>query len=145
MSFNVSVDGFDDLKRKIAQVKRNVRKQASDRIVEAGFDMATQAKRHIQSNPDFIRRRGFLASSIQTYVNADRLGAKVTAEKNYAPYVEFGTGDLVKVSPEFREVALQYKGKGIRKVNLIPRPYMQPAYFKTRDELLEALKNMKLL
>jgi hypothetical protein len=52
----------------------------------------------------------------------------VVAAANYAPYVEFGTGGSVDLTdmtelgiPE--SYAAQFKGKGIRDVNLPARPF----------------------
>ena len=58
----------------------------------------------------------------------------------YAAYVEFGTGGLVNVPTELKDIAITWKGKGIRKINLRPRPYMYPALLKGRNEYLETLK-----
>lgn len=58
----------------------------------------------------------------------------------YAPYVEFGTGGLVSVPTEWKEIAIKFKGKGIKQVNLPARPYMYPSYVKGRKEYLKSLK-----
>ena len=70
--------------------------------------------------------------------------AVVEAKMNYAPYVEFGTGRTVDLS-ELDELgipqsyAAQFKGKGIKKVNLPARPYL---YNSARQALHEMLSNM---
>ena len=70
--------------------------------------------------------------------------AVVEAKMNYAPYVEFGTGRTVDLS-ELDELgipqsyAAQFKGKGIKKVNLPARPYL---YNSAREALREMLSNM---
>ena len=58
----------------------------------------------------------------------------------YAPYIEFGTGGLVEVPAELQEMAIQFKGKGIKQVNLLPRPYLYPALLKGRKDYLKRLK-----
>lgn len=60
-------------------------------------------------------------------------GVEVGAE--YAPYVEFGTGTRVKVPSELSAFASQYKGDGIKEVNLPARPFFYPAVYKQRQEL----------
>lgn len=60
----------------------------------------------------------------------------------YAPYVEFGTGALVSVPTEWKEIAIKFKGKGIKQVNLPARPYMYPSYVKGRKEYLKSLKTL---
>ena len=64
----------------------------------------------------------------------------IVAGAPYAAYVEFGTGGLVNVPAELKDIAITWKGKGIRKINLRPRPYMYPALLKGRNEYLETLK-----
>jgi HK97 gp10 family phage protein len=58
----------------------------------------------------------------------------------YAPYIEFGTGGLVNVPKEFDEQARRALGKGIKQVNLPPRPYMYPAYLYGLKEIEKNLK-----
>lgn len=52
----------------------------------------------------------------------------IFASAPYAAYVEFGTGGKVSVPKGFEDIAIKYKGKGIREVNLRPQPYLIPAY-----------------
>lgn len=58
----------------------------------------------------------------------------------YAPYIEFGTGGLVQVPNELKEIAIKYKGKGIKQVNLPARPFLYPALLVGRVEYLDKLK-----
>jgi hypothetical protein len=44
----------------------------------------------------------------------------------YAPYIEFGTGGLVNVPAGLEDYASQFKGEGVRQVNLLPRPFLFP-------------------
>lgn len=60
---------------------------------------------------------------------------EVEVRKNYAAYVEFGTGTLVDVPAGLEEYAMQYKGKGIKQVNLPARPFLFPAFAKAVVEL----------
>lgn len=58
----------------------------------------------------------------------------------YAPYHEFGTGGLVQVPKEFEEDAALARGKGIRMVNIMPQPFMHPAYLVGQKELPKKIK-----
>jgi HK97 gp10 family phage protein len=60
----------------------------------------------------------------------------------YAPFVEFGTGGLVQVPDELKEIAIRFKGKGIRQINLRARPYLYPALLRGRTEYLDKLKKV---
>lgn len=63
----------------------------------------------------------------------------------YAPYHEFGTGRRVNLT-ELRKAgypetfALQFKGRGIRKVNLRPRPFFFPAINAESPKTIKAIK-----
>ena len=60
----------------------------------------------------------------------------------YSAFVEFGTGDLVDVPEVFKKVALTFKGKGIRKRNGRPQPFMYPAYLKGKKIFIKDLNKM---
>jgi len=60
----------------------------------------------------------------------------------YAPFVEFGTGGLVEVPDELKDQAIKFIGKGIKQVNLRPRPYLYPALLQGRTEYLDKLKKV---
>ena len=69
-----------------------------------------------------------------------KLNQVVFAREKYSAFVEFGTGGLVSVPSELKEVAMQFKGKGIKKINMQPRPFLYPAFVKGRVQYLEDLK-----
>lgn len=87
---------------------------------------------------------GKLGQSIQA-VKDTPLNWKVEAGgviAPYAPFVEFGTGGLVDVPNELKDQAIKFKGKGIKQVNLRPRPYLYPALLQGRTEYLDKLKKV---
>lgn len=86
---------------------------------------------------------GKLRQSIRAYKVGDltwRVGANTTGLAPYAPYIEFGTGGLVSVPAELRDVAIKFKGRGVKKINLRPRPYLYPAFVAQRRQYLEDLE-----
>lgn len=81
---------------------------------------------------------GALKNSIQSTpikVSKNKITGGVEVGAEYAPYVEFGTGTRVKVPSELTAFASQYKGDGIKEVNLPARPFFYPAVYKQRQEL----------
>jgi HK97 gp10 family phage protein len=81
---------------------------------------------------------GALKNSIQSMpikVTKNEITGGVEVGASYAPYVEFGTGTKVKVPSELSNFAQQYKGDGIKEVNLPARPFFYPEVFKQRTEL----------
>ena len=87
---------------------------------------------------------GGIASGIVAEQQETPLHYKVTSYVPYSPYHEFGTGGLVDIKEDWGEMAAQFKGKGIKQVNISPQPFMYPAYVKARatfnKELKEELK-----
>jgi HK97 gp10 family phage protein len=81
---------------------------------------------------------GALKNSIQSMpikVSKNQIIGGVEVGATYAPYVEFGTGTRVKVPSELSDFAAQYKGDGVKEVNLPARPFFYPEVFKQRTEL----------
>ena len=81
---------------------------------------------------------GALKNSIQSTpikVSKNEVTGGVEVGAAYAPYVEFGTGTKVKVPSELNDFAAQYKGDGVKEVNLPARPFFYPEVFKQRTEL----------
>jgi len=83
---------------------------------------------------------GTLRQSIRSEQQETPLSYKVTAYMPYSAYHEFGTGGLVDVPAEWVEMAAQFKGKGIRQVNIMPRPFMYPAYLKAKGMFNKDIK-----
>jgi HK97 gp10 family phage protein len=112
-----------DIQGVTEQVARNIEKNAKSGVV-ANFGKLGQSIQAVKIN-DYnwsIEAGGVLAP--------------------YAPFVEFGTGGLVQVPNELKEIAIKFKGKGIRQVNLRARPYLYPALLRGRAEYLDKLKKV---
>jgi hypothetical protein len=83
---------------------------------------------------------GTLKQSIFYEPTRNGLGAKITANAKHAPYVEFGTGGLVNIPKGYEAIAAQFKGKGIRQINLPARPFLIPT---TKSELRKMIIRLK--
>ena len=82
---------------------------------------------------------GKLAQSI-IYTKVEDSSYKVVVNAPYGAYVEFGTGKSVRVPTELKEIAIQFKGKGVKNINLQPQPYLYPAFVKGRKQYLKDLE-----
>jgi HK97 gp10 family phage protein len=81
---------------------------------------------------------GALKNSIQSTpikISKNQITGGVEVGAAYAPYVEFGTGTSVKVPSELTDFAAEFKGDGVKEVNLPARPFFYPEVFKQRTEL----------
>jgi hypothetical protein len=64
------------------------------------------------------------------------------ANAPYSAYVEFGTGGTVSIPKGFEEMASKFKGKGIRKINLKPRPFFIPSYLEGIQQYPKELRKV---
>ena len=82
-----------------------------------------------------------LRQSIQ-FQEVDNLNYSIFSNINYAPYMEYGTGGLVEVPEELKDNAIQFIGKGIKQVNIKPRPFLYPAFIKGRGQIIKDLNQL---
>ena len=54
----------------------------------------------------------------------------IFANAPYAAFVEFGTGGKVSIPKGFEQIAIKFKGKRIKQINLRPQPYLIPSYLQ---------------
>ena len=116
-----------------------------------------EAEKDIQGVTELVARNIEKDAKSGVVANFGKLGQSIQAVKidnynwaieaggilaPYAPFVEFGTGGLVQVPNELKEIAIRFKGKGIRQVNLRARPYLYPALLRGRIQYLDKLKKV---
>jgi HK97 gp10 family phage protein len=83
---------------------------------------------------------GTLRQSINADIVNNGFTSRIAANAPYAAYQEFGTGGLVSVPKELESIAAQFKGKGIRQINLKPQPFLYPAFVKGRAQYVKDLE-----
>lgn len=82
---------------------------------------------------------GFLKNSIIT--QETEKGAETVVSINYAPYIEFGTGGRVDVPAGLEDYAIQFKGEGIKQVNIPAKPFLFNSWMEETTKMLDRLKN----
>ena len=100
-------------------------------------EIETEAKLNLSKKK--ITDKSGLVNSISSKPIASILW-KVVAAMPYAAFVEFGTGRKVKVPKGLENYAMQFKGKGVREVNLPARPFLFPAVEKAKKLYINDLK-----
>ena len=110
------------LKNKLDKMRAFESKTLSNELGKTGLEIVRLAKREVKYD------NGDLRKSISAETNKTTKSVVIQALAHYAPYVEFGTGGMVDLTdmtelgiPE--SYAAQFKGKGIREVNLPARPF----------------------
>lgn len=81
---------------------------------------------------------GFLKGGM--YREVKGLNGEVGNNRHYSPYVEFGTGGMVDVPKGLESYAIQFKGDGIKQVNLPARPFLFNSAFEETQEMIKRMK-----
>lgn len=137
------IEGLDALIKKLGKLPIEVEKEVANEVNASALNIQSKARR--ASPVD----NGILRNSIQleSILKDKRIIYTVGSRLKYAPYVEFGTGGEVNVPAGYEDFAIQFKGKGIRKINLRPRPYLIPAFENEipilRKNIQNVIKNVK--
>lgn len=131
--FSFEVEGLNQVLKGLDKLEDNVLSEADGELKASAAKISRDAK---SAAPIDL---GFLRNAISVVENG-RLDYEVVAQRHYAPYVEFGTGGLVDVPAGLEDYAIQFKGKGIKQVNLPARPYLFPSYEQEKVKLLERLR-----
>jgi HK97 gp10 family phage protein len=132
VSFKVT--GFDALQKQFTKLDKVVQEEVVEEIVSFGQDVALKAKSRAPKD------LGYLAQSTNAQIIPN--GVQIFSNAKYAPYVEFGTGAKVDVPQGLEQYAIQFKGKGIKQVNLKARPFFFNSYFEERPKFLKRLKEL---
>lgn len=122
MKADVKINQADlaKLNKKLAQLQKFSKQELSNEIGKGAMEIVGRAKQSAAKDT------GALRQSINA--EASGKGVDVIANIDYAPYIEFGTGSQVSLA-DMKELgipdayAAQFKGDGIREVNLPPRPF----------------------
>ena len=140
------IEGLEALIKRLGKLSPLIAKEVAMEVNASALAIQSKARRSVASNST---DKGRLVGSIQLKeVNiGDKIMYTVGSRLKYAPYVEFGTGGTVNVPAGYEDFAIQFKGKGIRKVNLRPRPYLIPAFESEipilRKNIQNVIKNVK--
>jgi len=127
------------LRRTLKELEQLSKQELSNELGVTALNMVGRMQRSV------VKDTGKLAQQIR----AQRIGVyriEVVADTPYAAYVEFGTGrfvDLSNLKPLGipKTYAEQFKGKGLRKVNLTARPYFFTSATSEFKELQKRLEN----
>lgn len=126
------------LTRKLDNLKKISEQGLSNEIGQTVFKGAERMKSNV------VVDKGNLKQSIAA--GASKNKGFVKAKANYAPYIEFGTGRLVNLEDLTdlglpASYAMQFKGKGIKEVNLPARPFFFSSMRIELKKLLNRLDN----
>lgn len=130
----VKIDGLDGMRRSLKKYAEDFPDVVKKTIAIEGLRLQALAKK------DVVVDTGKLRQSILLEIEDEGFTAKVSANAPYAPYIEFGTGGQVDIPKGWEEIASNFRGKGVRKINLPPRPFLIPNFIKVRRNLTEKFR-----
>jgi HK97 gp10 family phage protein len=139
-------------KNKLSSVLKSLKKfgDEAEKLIEdttiaVASEIEADAKRLAPVNKQKNANPGNLRQMIFTQ-KVDKLNYEIVAGAPYSAYMEFGTGGLVNVPEEMKDIAIQFKGNGVKQVNIAPRPFLYPAFIKGRvqyvDDLTDVLNDL---
>ena len=137
MSVKINQSDLKLLKKKLDNLRAFDKKTLSNEIGKTALEISRLAKQNAPVDTGTLRQSIRAEKKVKT--------AEVIAGAKYAPYVEFGTGSQVDLSdmlelgiPE--SYAAQFKGKGVKNINLPARPFFFSSARIGFNDLLNRLK-----
>jgi HK97 gp10 family phage protein len=127
--FRISTEGFKSLEKRLEKMSKDAVNEVSDVVDKHIFDINREQVSLTRVDT------GYLKNSNDFDVQ-DKKYKEIFNNANYAAFIEFGTGKGVNVPTELQQYARQFKGKGIRNVNLPARPFFFAPFFKRRQAIL---------
>lgn len=132
--FSFNIQGLENLRQKMDQKSVGLRQNVSGVINSGALEINAEQVRRAPIN------LGGLRQSIS--VSPGDLSVSMIAAKDYAAYVEFGTGAKVDIPAGLENYAAQFKGGGKRQVNLPARAYFFPPFFEKSKQIVEQIKKI---
>ena len=147
MSLKINQSDLAKLKMKLNNLRAFDKKTLSNELAITAFDIARRAKKAAPVAKQ-QKNKKILGGTLRQSIRAELKGktVEVIAGAHYAPYIEFGTGGQVNLDDMLElgipaSYAEQFKGKGLRNVNLPPRPFFFSSAREGLKDLLVRLNN----
>lgn len=158
--FNISADRLNISKaiKKLQEAHDELLYEIDAEFIAKGEDIRQEALQNLYNASVVVNGKEYrgvrsgsgsgLASSI-SFASVDGVPYtyKIVAQKDYAAYIEFGTGPYAasyvpSLEDEWQDIARQFKGKRGAGQGVPARPYLYPAVQKIEPELLQRLKKI---
>lgn len=102
--------------------------------------MATEVKNaELEAKQNAPVDTGKHKQGIHGVLKNEGMSGQLVANEKYAPYLEFGTGGTVSVPKGYEEMAMIFKGRGIRKINRKPHPHIIPAAVNAYERIVKRI------
>lgn len=139
MIAKINIRDINKFASKARRFTGDVKKAVAKDLAEAAINVDRGSKERAPVDTGRLRTSVYFEKK-----RSNGLLWEVGVNARYAPYVEFGTGRKVNLT-ELRKAgfpdsfAAQFKGRGIRQVNLRPRPFFFPSVNEETPKLKRRL------
>jgi hypothetical protein len=135
MAFGINLTGIKEVENALKTMDKHLRQDVGDEINSSALKIMSDAKRLAPIDLGFLRGQ----ISIEP---VNDLTYEVEAKAKYSAYIEFGTGGEVRIPAGYEDLAILFKGRGIRTVNIRPQPFLIPSYEAEKPKLIDRLKKL---
>jgi HK97 gp10 family phage protein len=137
LTINFNQKSINDLLKQLKGKEKDVLDMVRAEVEDALLKIESEAVSNVAVDTGTLKQ-SIQSTPVKQTKTTVRGGVEVGAD--YAAYVEFGTGTKVKVPSELQKFAQQFKGKGIKEVNLPARPFFYPEFFKQTNDLPKSIE-----
>lgn len=130
----MKISGLQDTLKALKKFEADGEEAVKANIEVASYNMQHEAMQRVPVD------QSQLINSIKPEIKDNGLTAVLKATAPHAAYQEFGTGGRVSIPKGMEELARQFKGRGLRNINLAPQPFMFPAWDKERKAFVIRLQ-----
>jgi HK97 gp10 family phage protein len=135
MAFGVNLTGIKEVENALKVMDKHLRQDVGDEINASALTIMSSAKRLAPVDLGFLRGQ----ISIEP---VNDLTFEVEAKAKYSAYIEFGTGGEVRIPAGYEDLAILFKGRGVRTVNIRPQPFLIPSFETEKPKLIQRLKKL---
>lgn len=136
----VNIRDLNRMSSKFRRLQTNLKREVAGDLSTAAINVDRGAKERAPVDEGRLR-----ASIYFEKRRSNGLLWEVGAKVKYAPYMEFGTGRKVNLNqlraagfPE--SFAAQFRGRGIKQVNIRPQPFLFPSVNEETPKLYKRIK-----
>lgn len=135
MKFNIEFKGIDEIIAYYDKVEKELQEDVKKAINKSVKVVLINAKNSAPVDTGNLRR------SIHSELNIDKgkIEGKVVTAVDYAPYVEFGTGELGIATNTNSKIPVTYT-KGFN--GQVAQPFFYPVYYEEEENFKRALKDI---
>lgn len=137
ISVNIPEHELRELEQKAEAYADGVKTKIAAAVEETATNIERKAKLNAPVDTGRLRSSIHVAGFLES-----GLASRVAVDVDYAPYLEFGTGQRVEIPPELVDFAKQFEGtQPAPGGGIEPQPFLFPAAFSERGPFKKRIAN----